>query len=134
MSIVHHDLCFGCGPANLLGLQLELESVEEGVAGRFFIKQDHQAWSRAAHGGVMAAALDEAMALAVHAQGTRAVTARLRVGLHAPAPVGTFVRIEARVEERQGTRFETRASATDDQGRRVATATATFVESGRDSV
>jgi acyl-coenzyme A thioesterase PaaI-like protein len=134
MSVVHHDLCFGCGQANLFGLQLEVEPVEEGIAGRFFIKQDHQAWSRAVHGGVMAAALDEAMALAVHAQGIRAVTARLRVGLHLPAAVGTFVRIEARVDERVGNRLETKAFATDEQGRRVATATATFVEDDRASV
>jgi hypothetical protein len=39
----HHDLCFGCGQANLFGLQLELEPRPEGgVAGRFFVKQDHQ--------------------------------------------------------------------------------------------
>jgi acyl-coenzyme A thioesterase PaaI-like protein len=74
------------------------------------------------------------MALAVHVQGIRAVTARLRVGIHVPVSVGTFVRLEARVDERQGTRLETKAVATDDQGRRVATATATFVEGGRDSV
>jgi acyl-coenzyme A thioesterase PaaI-like protein len=134
MVNVHDDLCFGCGRANLFGLQLELEPAEEGVAGRFFVKQDHQGWSRAAHGGVIAAALDEAMALAVHVQGIRAVTARLRVGIHVPVSVGTFVRLEARVDERQGTRLETRAVATDDQGRRVATATATFVEGDRDSV
>ena len=36
----HHDLCFGCGQANLFGLQLELERTDEGVAGRFFVKQD----------------------------------------------------------------------------------------------
>jgi acyl-coenzyme A thioesterase PaaI-like protein len=134
VSIVHHDLCFGCGRANLFGLQLELEPAENGVAGRFFVKQDHQGWSRTAHGGVVAAALDEAMALACNVEGVRAVTARLRVGLHVPAPVGTFVRVEARVEQRDGNRLETRAVATDDQGRRVATATATFVEDGRGSV
>ena len=41
MTITHHELCFGCGLANLFGLQLELEPDGEGaVAGRFFLKQD----------------------------------------------------------------------------------------------
>src|SRR5947199_932095 len=71
--IRHHDLCFGCGQANLFGLQLELERRPEGgVAGRFFVKQDHQGPPGYAHGGVIAAALDEAMSLVLHAEGTYA--------------------------------------------------------------
>src|ERR687894_1008827 len=97
--IVHHDLCFGCGQANLFGLQLELEpTAEGGVEGRFFVKQDHQGPPGYAHGGVMAAPLDDAMALLVVERGTFAVTGRLEVDLLAPAPVGTFVHVTAGVE------------------------------------
>ena len=66
MALVHHDLCFGCGQTNLFGLLLEVERVDpDRVAGRCFIKQDHQGPDRtAAHQGVIAAALCEAMALA----------------------------------------------------------------------
>src|SRR4051794_7815661 len=63
VAITHHELCFGCGLANLFGLQLELEPSDGGVAGRFFVKQDHQGPPGFAHGGVIATALDEAMAL-----------------------------------------------------------------------
>ena len=39
--IRHHDLCFGCGPANLFGLQLELERrAEGGVAGDLSAARD----------------------------------------------------------------------------------------------
>jgi acyl-coenzyme A thioesterase PaaI-like protein len=93
--IAHHDVCFGCGQANLFGLQLELEATEDGVAGRFFVKQDHQGPPGFAHGGIMASALDEAMALAVHAAGIDARTRRFEVELSASAPVGTFVEVEA---------------------------------------
>ena len=64
MALAHHDLCFGCGQANLFGLLLEVERVDERrVAGRCFIKQDHQGPDRRfAHQGVIAAALCEAMA------------------------------------------------------------------------
>ena len=68
MTVRHHDLCFGCGQANLFGIQLELEPVGDGgVAGRFFLKQDHQGPPGVGHGGIVATALDEAMALSVHA-------------------------------------------------------------------
>jgi rhamnulokinase len=63
LGLAHHDLCFGCGTANLFGLQLELEREPDGsVRGRFFVKQDHQGPPGVAHGGVLAAALDEAAA------------------------------------------------------------------------
>jgi acyl-coenzyme A thioesterase PaaI-like protein len=109
----HHDLCFGCGQANLFGLQLELERRDDGgVAGRFFVKQDHQGPPGYAHGGVIATALDEAMSLLLHAAGTFALTGRLEVELQAPAAVGTFVRVEADVAETEGRRIVLTASAT----------------------
>ena len=63
MARVHHERCFGCGRTNLFGLLLEVEEVAPGaVAGRCFIKQDHQgAEGGRAHDGVVAAALSEAM-------------------------------------------------------------------------
>ena len=73
----HHDGCFGCGQANLFGLQLE--------GGRFFVKQDHQGAPGIAHTGILATALLEAL-------GTEAV--RVEVTFLGAAPVGTFVEIE----------------------------------------
>ena len=126
--IVHHDLCFGCGQANLFGLQLELErSGDGGVEGRFFVKQDHQGPPGYAHGGVMAAALDDAMALLVFERGTFAVTGRLEVDLLAPAPVGAFVQVSARLEEEGERTLELSAEATGEDGRRLAAARGTFV-------
>ena len=124
----HHDLCFGCGQANLFGLQLELERREGGgVAGRFFVKQDHQGPPGFAHGGVIATALDEAMSLVLHGAGTFAVTGKLEVELHAPAAVGSFVEVEADVAETRGRRILLKAEASGDDGP-VASAQATFVE------
>jgi acyl-coenzyme A thioesterase PaaI-like protein len=96
--IAHHDLCFGCGLANPFGLQLELAAGPEGeVRGRFFVKQDHQGPGGAAHGGVLASALADAMSLAVSPEGTATPT-RLELELRAPAPVGTYVQVSARAE------------------------------------
>lgn len=123
----HHDLCYGCGQANLFGLQLELEAREDGgVEGRFFVKQDQQGPPGYAHGGVIAAALDEAMALLLHGRGVLAVTARLEVDLRAPAPVGSYVEVRADVEEEQERRILMAATARGEDGL-IATARGTFV-------
>ena len=131
MSLAHHELCFGCGNANLFGLQMELEPADGqpgAVTGRFFLKQDHQGPPGHAHGGILASALDEAMAIALHAQGIHALTRRLEVDLLAPAPVGTFLRVEAAVERQQGNRLWLRASARTlgEEAREVATAAGEF--------
>ena len=102
VALAHHDLCFGCGPANVFGLQLELERGTDGsVTGRFFVKQDHQGPPGVAHGGVLAAALDEAAALAAGEGPQAPVTARLEVDFRSAVPVGSFVRLLARVEPAQ---------------------------------
>jgi len=130
--LLHHDLCFGCGPANLFGLQLELEpSPDGGVDGRFFVKQDHQGPPGYAHGGVLAAALDEAMALVLRAEGTSALTARLEVDLFAPAPVGTFVRVEAGLEASDPRTLRLRARARSEGGGELAVARGVFVRVGQ---
>jgi len=123
----HHELCFGCGQANLFGLQLEFARTDSGVAGRFFVKQDHQGPPGYAHGGVLATALDEAMALLLHSDGIRALTRGLSVELSAPVPVGTYVEVEASIVERSGRRLVLSATA-GNEGRVVATAVGTFVE------
>jgi acyl-coenzyme A thioesterase PaaI-like protein len=102
VGVTHHELCFGCGLANLFGLQVELEREPGGsVAGRFFAKQDHQGPPGFVHGGVLAAALDEAAGLAAGDGPPWPIVARLEVDLLAPAPVGSFVRLRASVEREE---------------------------------
>jgi acyl-coenzyme A thioesterase PaaI-like protein len=127
LTITHHDLCFGCGLANLFGLQMELEASEGRVAGRFFVKQDHQGPPGYAHGGVIATALDEAMALLVHGEGIHALTRRLEVDLLGPVPIGTFAEVAAWVESRGAGRL-TLATELRGADRPLARATGLFVE------
>ncbi len=92
MPLIHHELCFGCGRANLFGLLAELEpGGEDRVAGRCFIKQDHQGPEPGfAHPGVVALALIEALTFAAGE-----TPAGLEIRFHAPAPVGTFLEVLA---------------------------------------
>ena len=119
----HGDLCYGCGQANVFGLQLELEPAgDDAAAGRFFVKQDHQGPRGDAHAGVLAAALLEAMALCARAASP---PRRLEVELTGSAPVGTFVELTARVERRTAEAVEVVAEASGERGA-LASARATF--------
>ena len=125
MALVHHDLCFGCGQTNLFGLLLEVERVDpDRVAGRCFIKQDHQGPDRtAAHQGVIAAALCEAMAFAC---GPRVRAIAFSVELTADdAPVGAFLDVEAIAGDQNGPTIAATATAAS-EGRQVATAQGRF--------
>jgi acyl-coenzyme A thioesterase PaaI-like protein len=120
MPLVHHEQCFGCGRANLFGLFLEVDEIAPGtVAGRCFVKQDHQGPDPGqAHEGVVAAALCEAMALACGLP-ARAVGFELTLDGH--APVGAFVELRARVDREEGELAYASATATAD-GALVASA------------
>lgn len=131
MPVSHHELCFGCGLANVFGLHLELEPQPEGgLAGRFFVKQDHQGPPGFAHGGVLGAALDEAMALVLHAEGIHARTRRCEVDLLMPAPVGSFVNVRARVERREGDRKLWLTATAGGEGGTIGEARGLFVATG----
>jgi acyl-coenzyme A thioesterase PaaI-like protein len=124
MPLVHHELCFGCGRTNLFGVLLDIErDGPDRVAGRGFIKQDHQGPDRGhAHEGVVAAALCEAMALAC-GLGARAVA--FEVTVRGPARVGSFLELKARVEGAEGQHAHASATASAD-GVLVATARGSY--------
>ncbi len=107
-------------------MELERDG-EKSVAGRFFVKQDHQGPPGVTHGGIVATALDEAMALLIHHAGIHALTASLTIDLRAPAPVGAFVDLAARVEQTVGRRFDMEATASGAEGT-IATARGVFIE------
>ena len=85
------------------------------VTGRFFLKQDHQGPPGHAHGGILASALDEAMAMVIWAEGVLAPTRRLEVDLVAPAPVGVFLQLEAQIESLDGGKTWVRGSVRDEE-------------------
>ena len=130
MTVTHHELCFGCGLANLFGLQMELEPQPDGaLAGRFFLKQDHQGPPGVGHGGIVGTALDEAMALLVHHAGIHALTRRLELDLLGPAPIGSFGHVRAWIEEDSGRTLRLASELREDtsDGRLLARASGVFV-------
>lgn len=100
----HYEHCFGCGRAHPTGLHLRMSGGGLRVEGSFLVTEHHQGAPGLAHGGVVAAAVDEAMGYLLWLLATPAVTVHLEVDYRRPVPVGTRLRLEGeveRVEERK---------------------------------
>lgn len=69
-----------------------------------------------AHGGSLAAVLDEAMGFAVWLAGHKAVSARIAVDYLKMLPLGTVTIVEARVEKARGRKITTKGMIRDTNG------------------
>ena len=101
--------CFGCGDRNPEGLHIEFQVEGRRVTGRFRARQAHQGYPGLAHGGIAAAALDEAMGWAMYAAGAWAMTARMEVKYRKPLPLGRELLLTAQVVRQRGRRLEAEA-------------------------
>jgi acyl-coenzyme A thioesterase PaaI-like protein len=88
-------------------MQVTLGKSFEGAAGR-------------AHGGILAALIDETMGLAVSMNGQMALTGRLEITYRGPAPIGVEIVSRAWVEGREGRKITVRG--------RIAAGEATVLE------
>ena len=119
--------CFGCGDANPEGLHIEFR-IEEGAAvGRFVARPVHQGYPGLAHGGIAAAALDEAMGWAMYAAGAWAMTARMEVKYRRPLPLGQELTVTARVSRDRGRWLEAAGELRGPRRELVAQAKAVFM-------
>lgn len=103
----HHDpSCWGCG-SNPLGLRLPPPAAEGLTEYEAFFSFDerHQGGPGIVHGGLVAAALDEAAGLLATWYAFPAVTARIFVRYRRPVPINTELQLYARLEEARGSRL-----------------------------
>ena len=52
------SICFGCGPANDKGLQIDSYRIENGLELRYTPEQEHQAFPGMVNGGIIGTLLD----------------------------------------------------------------------------
>jgi uncharacterized protein (TIGR00369 family) len=82
--------CFGCGPAHPSGLRVRCFKVEGGVVSPILVDRRYEGPPGAAHGGIVAAYLDEVLAGAVvRGTGRLAVTGELTLRYMKPVPLET---------------------------------------------
>lgn len=107
-----HSHCFGCGPANALGLHVQTHwDGREGIC-RYTPEPQHMAYPGVVYGGLIACLMDchgigTAIAAAYDAEGRpmnsepriNMVTGNLNVSYLAPTPLGQELLLRARIKE-----------------------------------
>jgi acyl-coenzyme A thioesterase PaaI-like protein len=93
-----HASCFACGPDVPSGLGLRVTGTDaRGITALVTLADVHQGAPGIAHGGIVAAVLDEATSLAAwHVLNRPNVTGRLEIQFVAPVPLGRPLRLRAR--------------------------------------
>ncbi len=121
-------MCYVCGKDNPHGFRLDFQHPAQGVlkASLVFSKH-HQGYRDIVHGGMISMVLDEMMINLAWIEGSPAVTAELNVRLKKPTPVGERVHFEGRIEGEEPRLLRTSATAKNDQGELLASATAVCV-------
>ena len=121
--------CFGCGPANEVGLHLEfLLADDDAVVCAARVSDCYEGPPGFLHGGVIATLLDESMSKAVRARGVVAMTRHMEVNYLGAVASGSAIRMEGRVMRREGRKLWTEAELKNGDGRVLAKATGVFVE------
>jgi acyl-coenzyme A thioesterase PaaI-like protein len=106
----HYPRCFACGTDHAMGLHMRIYA-EEGlsVSAEFEVTEYHQGAPGLAHGGLLAAAFDEALGALNWLVRVPAVTARLETDFTAPVPVSRIVHIDAHLDGIAGRKVYTHA-------------------------
>ena len=129
------SICFGCGPANEKGLQIDSHRCSEGLELRFTPSPEHQAFPGMVNGGIIGSLLDchgnwaAAIALMDSAgliEPPCTVTATYSVSLRRPTPAGVELHVLAEVEELLEDRAKVKMTLTADD-KICATGTGLFV-------
>lgn len=129
----HYPRCFGCGVDHPTGLHMQVFAGDGlGISGEFEVTEHHQGAPGLAHGGLLAAAFDEALGALNWLLRVPAVTARLETDFRKPVPVGRILHIDASITGIAGRKVYTHAVGRLDgaDGPVVLTAAALFVQVG----
>ena len=122
--------CFACGQANPIGLRLRFElEGDDGIRAEFTPGPQYQGYEGVLHGGIVAAALDDAMANLFHLRGRETVTARLEIRYRREAPIGQRLIVAARTTGERGRFFTAEATLTLPDGTCLAEAIGTLARS-----
>lgn len=123
--------CFACGQANPIGLRLRFEDDGHGIRAEFTPGPQFQGYDGILHGGIVAAALDDAMANLFHRRGRETVTARLEIRYRREAPIGRRLIVTARTTAERGRMFTAEATLALPDGTCLAEARGTLMRDAR---
>ena len=129
--LVHtaQNRCFGCGPANPIGLHLDFFVAEDrSVVSMPTVADTFEGPPALIHGGIIAVLLDEAMSKAVRVHGLTAMTRQMEIKYLKPVPSAIPIRIEGRLIRSEGRKHWTQANILNEKSVTLATAKGLFIE------
>ena len=106
-----NSICFGCGPANKAGLQIESHRIDNGLLMEYLPNETHQAFPGMINGGIIGTLLDchgnwtAAIALMDEknlSEPPCTVTASYSVILRRPTPLGENLIVTSQIDEIDG--------------------------------
>src|SRR5438067_452912 len=109
MKLTADKRCFVCGAENPNGLGLTFVTGQGESSATFTPGRWHIGYSEIAHGGILAAVLDEAMVYAAVGLGHWVATAEMTIRYRRPAAIGEPLQVTARVVRNAGRLVECEA-------------------------
>jgi uncharacterized protein (TIGR00369 family) len=101
-------MCFVCGLKNIAGLKASFFETDDGaLVATFTPREEHQSYPGRMHGGIASTILDESIGRAIMVGSDKevwGVTLELKVEYKKPIPLGTELRVVARITE-ESSRF-----------------------------
>lgn len=113
----HWPTCFGCGPEAEAGLHAVTRKVDDEVHCRYTFTARHEGAPGIAHGGAVAALVDDVCGGLLFVVREPAVTRTLNVEYLRPVLVGVTYDLVARVDRRDGRKLFVTCEGTDPDGR-----------------
>ena len=121
------EYCFACGEKNPVGLHLRFEKVDDKLTAVKILAREYEGYEGAAHGGIVATMLDEAMcAFIKFFYDEQAMTGRLEIRYKHPTPIEQELKISAWQESQRRNIITMRSNVATSDGVITAEATAKF--------
>lgn len=127
-EIIKYSGCFVCGDENPDGLRIRFFYDKDEAVAEYVADDKYQGYKGIFHGGLVSTLLDEIMAKAVLAQKRYCMTVEMSVRFKKAIPVGSKLRLTARVTADRGRLFETAGEITGIDSVVYATATGKYLE------
>ena len=112
----HYPTCFGCGPDSEYGLKAVSRMVGDEIHCRYTFSEKHAGAPGIAHGGAVAALVDDVCGFLLFVVREPAVTRHLEVDYLKPVLVGVTYDLVARVERRDGRKLFVSCEGTSTSG------------------
>jgi acyl-coenzyme A thioesterase PaaI-like protein len=120
--------CFACGRDNPHGLHIRFAIDDRGAAEASWVpSRTWEGFENVIHGGILATAMDEAMAKTIVASGVEGLTCELRIRLRASVRPGSSLRVRGWVVEHHRRLIRTEASICSLAGKEYGHAWASFL-------